>query len=96
MPAPHLEQRNRSVSTLSVYCFVVFSHSLQNVAQTHIPDSPAQHEELGGYAIFSTVNVAPPRAGGHPVTQAGIGSGKERERTTAKDPDQNGSSPEVK
>lgn len=63
MPAPHLEQRSQSGSTLGVYSSVVFSHSLQNLAQTHIPDSPAQH---GGKNIlyFSTVNLAPSTRGG--------------------------------
>lgn len=44
-------------SSHGVYSVVVFSHSSQNVAQIHIPDSPTQHDLLLDLRYFSTVNL---------------------------------------
>lgn len=65
-PAPHLEQRSQSGSTLCVYSSVVFSHSSQNPARTHIPDTPAQHggEKKKIHSIFFHCKSCPHVPGG--------------------------------
>lgn len=85
-PAPHLEQRSQSGSTLCVYSSVVFSHSSQNPARTHIPDTPAQHggEKKKIHSIFFHCKSCPhvPGGGGKQKQEAGMdqwGDTEERE-----------------